>query len=298
MIIKKIALAGICFSLGLLPACESPFDPGDLKESRMAISATCSPTQGFLVFVSPVTPLIDHSETDLIENATVNLYSGGQFLSALTLAMLGDRKVFYSAQKPQDGFTYTLEIEAPGYISLDVSDRQPGKPDATLKGYTDLQKLDLPEGDTRYVAIVEIEINDRPIESNFYHLFLEAHLLDANNKRFFTLAALTNAENNDASLTPYVLNQSLLVDGNAFDGLSKRIKVRVEFSFPAGLLFQDLQMDMRQVSPAYYQFHKSHIAQLNNGSNPVAEPFALYTNVNNGYGFFGGFNSTRDTLTF
>lgn len=289
---------GFIFSLGFLPACESPFDPGDLKESRMALSATFSPAQGFLVFVAPVTPLIDNLETDLIENATVNLYSGGQFLSELTLSTLGDRKVFYSPLKPQEGFTYSLEIDAPGYISVDVSDRQPVKPEAQIKGYTDLQKVDLPEGDTRYIAIVELEIVDRPIEANFYHLFLEAHLSDVNNNRFYTLATLTNALNNDASLTPYVLNQSLLIDGNAFDGLTKQVKVRVEFSFPAGFLFQDLQMDMRQVSSAYYQFHKSHIAQLNNGSNPVAEPFALFTNVNNGYGFFGGFNSTRDTLTF
>ncbi len=294
----KIVIVFSIVCSGLFLACESPFDPGDLNESRIALSATCSPAQGFLVFVSPVTPFIDNSETDLIENATVNLYSGGQFLAKLPLSTLGDRKVFYSALKPQDGFSYTLEIDAPGYHSVDVSDRQPSKPEAKFIGYSDLQLVDLPNGESRYIATIDLEIVDRPIETNYYHLFLEAHLADVNNNRFFTISTLNNAQNNDPSLTPYLLNQSLLIDGNEFDGQTKPIKLRVEFTYPSGLVFQDLQMDLRHVSYAYYNFHKSHIAQINNGGSPVAEPSALFTNVNNGYGFFGGFNSSRDTMKF
>lgn len=284
----------LCF----LASCESPFDPGDLSEPRMALSATASPTQGFLAFISPVQGLSTNQESSLIDNATIKLFEDGLEINPLVLDSLGTRKVYYAGIIPKVGSTYTLKIDAPGYVSIEVADIQTNQAEAQFKGYTSLDSTNLPDGAVRYIAYINIEINDQPDVMNYYHMFMEAHLLDNNNNRYFTLATLNNAQNNDPAITPYLLNQSLLLDGEAFNGLKKELQILSEFTVPAGLTFQNVQIDFRHVSNAYYQFHKSHVSQITSGNNPVAEPSSLYTNVQKGYGFFGCYNSTRDTLNF
>jgi hypothetical protein len=277
-------------------ACERPFSSDDLTENQLALNATFSPEQGFLVFISPVTPFSQTNPAPLLEQAEVRVTSGGLHFGTLLPARLGDRPVFYLSTPPQENIPYTLEVRVPGHPPISANDRLPLRANARLLEAYQVEKTLLPQGGTRYVVKLQMELEDRPIADNYYHLFLEARLKDASGQNYFVLSTIKNALNNDPSLSPYVLNESLLVDGRRFDGQTKMLDLQCQFEVPEGFTLQHLEMDLRHVSFPYFRFHQTHYAQLISAVNSLSEPVALYSNVQHGRGFFGGFVSTRDTL--
>lgn len=280
----------------LFTGCERPFLADDLNEKTLALSATFSPGQGFLVFISPVTPFNNANPLPLIEQADVRLSTGGVHLGNLQPARLGDRPVFYLGLEPQANIPYTLDVRVPGYPALTVTDRLPLPAAARFREVYRIEKTGLPQGAVKYVVNLRLEVEDRPILDNYYHLFVEARMKDQAGQEYFLLTTLKNAQNNDPSISPYVLNESLLLDGRYFDGLNKELDLQCQFELPQGLQLQHLAMDLRHVSFPYYQFHLSHYAQLVGQNNGLSEPVQLYSNVPQGRGFFGGFVSTRDSL--
>lgn len=294
---RTFALVSVLLVLGsLLPGCERPFVADDLREPTLALSGTYSPDQGFLVFLSPLTPFTETNPSPLIEQAEVRLSSGGVHLGFLQPALLADRPVFYLGLEPQPNIPYTLDVRVPGYPSLTVTDRLPLPAAARMREVYRIEKTGLPLGATKYVVNLRLELEDRPIVDNYYHLFLEARLKDQSGQAYFVLSTLKNALNSDPAISPYVLNESLLLDGRYFDGQTKVLDLQSQFEVPQGLQLQHLEMDLRHVSFPYYQFHLTHHAQLVGQLNGLSEPVQLYSNVPQGRGFFGGFIATRDSL--
>lgn len=288
---------------GFLVSCEQPFEPVIPSEPTLAVSATCSPLVdvanpglGFMVFLTPVLAFSDGPSNAFIENATVELYSGNLYLQTMVSGTIGTRRVYASFIKPEVGKPYTIRITAPGYGTAEASDRLPSVINARIAGYNGLSVTDLPEGKSRVVFNLLLEVSDRPIEDDYYHVFIEYRTKsDPGFRRFFQLS---NAENNDPSLTPYLLNQSFLLDGRLFDGETKVVQLACEADLDAGEELLNVQAEVRHASASYYAFHRSQAIQVSNGGSPVVEPTVLFSNVEGGVGFFGAFNPTRDTLTF
>ncbi len=284
-----------------IPGCEQIFEPIEDEEKMMAVSATFSPLVdvsnpdlGFLVFLTPVVPFSDGPNDDFLADALVELRVGNEPPETLLAGTIGTRSVYASFTKPQIGKAYTLRIQDDLYGEVEATDRLPAIIDGAIDGYADLVQTDLPEGKKRIVFTLDLHIQDRPIEDNFYHIYVEYRLKsDPGFRRFFQVS---NAENNDPSLTPYLLNQSILMDGQLFDGQKKQLKLICQADLDPGQEIKDVQVEMRHVSSHYYEFHRTQAIQVSNGGSPVAEPTPLYSNVKGGVGFFGGFNPTRDTI--
>ncbi len=296
-----------CFAGGLilllLTGCEQIFEPIEDDEYVMAVSATFSPLVdvtnpdlGFLVFLTPVVPFSEGPNANFLADARVELIAGNQPAELMLTGTIGTRNVYASLTKPEIGKTYTIKIEDPIYGKAEATDRLPAKIEGEIDGLSNLVETDLPEGKKRVVFTLDLHVKDRPIEDNFYHVYVEYRLKsDPGFRRFFQVS---NAENNDPSLTLYLLNQSILMDGQLFDGQKKQLKLTCQAELDPGQEIQDVQVEMRHVSPNYYEFHRTQAIQVSNGGSPVAEPTPLFSNVKGGVGFFGGFNPTRDTIPF
>lgn len=284
-----------------LSSCEQIFEPLEQDEKTMAISATFSPLVdvanpdlGFLVFLTPVVPFSEGPNNSTISTAQVDLYAGNQFIQTMISGTIGNRNVYASFEKPEIGKLYTIQVNDPVYGQAEASDRLPAVIEAQILGFDHLVYTDLPEGKQRVVFTLDVELLDRPIEDNYYHVYLEYRLKsDPDFRRFFQVA---NAENNDPALTPYLLNQSILLDGRLFDSETKSFKLTCQADLDQGQEILNVQAEFRHVSFNYYQFHRTQAIQVSNGGSPVAEPTPLHSNIKGGVGFFGGFNPVRDTI--
>ncbi|MCF8236598.1 MAG: DUF4249 domain-containing protein [Saprospiraceae bacterium] len=285
----------------LLPGCEQIFEPLEEEEHIMAVSATFSPLVdvanpdiGFIVFLTPVVPFSEGPNADFLADAQVELIAGNQSLGPFVVGTIGTRNVYASFVKPEIGKTYTIKIIDPIYGKAEATDRLPAMIEGAIDGVADLVTTDLPEGKKRVVFNLDMHAQDRPFEDNFYHIFVEYRLKsDPGFRRFFQVS---NAENNDPSLTPYLLNQSILMDGQMFDGQKKQLKLTCQEDLEPGQEIKNVQVEIRHVSANYYEYHRTQAIQVSNGGSPVAEPTPLFSNVKGGVGFFGGFNPTRDTI--
>ncbi len=295
-------LIGRAFFLVLaagLGGCETPFLPDDLEDKKLAVSATMSTDPrlpGFLVFVSPVSPFGGAGGGDLIPDAEVLLYRQNQYIGQLAPGLLGDRDVYYLDLPPDENVAYTLRIHAEGFPSVAATDQMPERPFGRIISLEDLVKTTLPSQAVRHAFRLKTDIRDVPGMTNYFHVFIEAWLLDSLDNSYFSYCTLKNARNHDPSLKPYLLNQSLLVDGSLFDGEDKEFEWLCEVDVPDGLRLTEVQMDLRHVSAPYYFFHASHASQLSAGANGVTEPVVLYSNVQQGTGFLGAYQSTRDVI--
>ncbi len=292
----SIVVASLCFT-----SCEQIFEPIGDEEKRLAVSATFSPLVdvanpglGFLVFLSPIVPFSEVPNNALISDAEVDLFEGNHHLESFITGKIGNRNVYASFTQPEIGKLYTLQIYHPDYGYVEASDRLPSLIEARINGFENLVYTDLPEGKRKVVFTLDVQLKDRPIEDNYYHLFIEYRLeSDPGFRRFFQV---TNAENNDPAITPYLLNQSILLDGRLFNGELKTLRLTCQAELEPGEEIRNVQAEFRHASLHYYQFHRTQAIQVSNGGSPVIEPTPLYSNVIGGVGFFGGFNPTRDTI--
>lgn len=282
--------------------CESPFSIDEFEDKSLAISGYVTPSPplpGFLVFVSPVHYFDGSESQSLLSEASVRIYQGNQLVTTLLPGTLQGRNAFYrGGYTPLEGVPYRLEVSAEGYNTVQAVDRLPAKVPARWLGRDNLQITANPDGSESYILDVSFEINDPVIVHNYYHIFVEAWIRDTMGGDAFVLANLEQIGPRDPAIKPYIFNHSILLDGEGFIGQSKQIALECRFEVPPHFELSHLMLDMRHVSQHYYHFHRSHIDQLTTGTNPIVEPTLLVSNVSNGFGFFAGYQSTRDTMLF
>lgn len=287
------------FCIWAFTGCETPYSYEGFRGDQLSVSATFNPDEGFIVFVSPVAPFDPEHQTNLIENAVVEIYESGQFLRVLSPFSLNGRVLYTDLNlRPTEGIPYRLRVVVPGYISVDAVDTMPRVVPSEIIEAMPVDSQMLPNGLTRYSFSIILAIEDPTVIENYYHLFVELHGKNPGGQERFVLGNLSNAQETDLSITPYVLGQSFLIDGAKFDGEVKQISLKAQVDLETGWSLENVQTDLRSVSKPYYDFHKSVISQLNASSNPVVEPTTLYTNIREGFGFWGGFQSSRNIETF
>ena len=283
----------------LLMGCETRFDLELPEEPTLAVSSSFSPQTGFEVFLTPVLPFAQGPNDDLITSADVKVIAGTNERS-LTVQedFVGRRRYVSVGFIPVAGAAYDLLITDSIYGTLTATDRIPLGTEGELSDAQLISADTLTDGRVRLNYHVTFRFDDRDFVADFYHLFLEVHFLDNANNAFFGLSEITNVGGTDPSLSFYLSEQSILLDGSFFDGLTKEYRLGVSFTLPPGGELQSLQSDFRHVSEDYYQYYLSQAAQVNTGGSATIQPTQLYSNIDGGEGVFAGFYMDRDTLMF
>lgn len=301
---KLKSIYGIFFlASAVLQSCESPFELELPVTPSVGVAATFTPTdEGFMAFISPATSLAEPLPGELIDNAVVRVFTGTNLVDTLALAIQGStsRRLFWSEVHPVTGVNYTLVVDVPGYPRMQANDMLPKKANGRLIHAVLKDKKVMPSGQIECDLDVEIGINSELGGTGYYHLFVEGRWRDTNGpvNSFFTLGELINADNHRPELTPYLLNQSFLITLDPMDIEEKKFKFQVSVLIPAGTELDNIIMDLRAVSTNYFQFHKTHAAQISSAGQGITEPSPLFSNFNIGHGFFGGYHAQRDTISF
>ena len=78
------------------------------------------------------------------------------------------------------------------------------------------------------------------------------------------------------------------------EGYRFQISVEILPEFEAlGQIFAEL----RTVSEEYYLYYSTFSRQQNQSDGPFNDPIVIFNNVENGHGYFAGYNFTQDSVS-
>jgi hypothetical protein len=214
---------------------------------------------------------------DSVSNARVNLYQQNTLIASLTKKDKTSFQTTLPGSGIKAGQEYTIKIDAPGYDAIEATTIIPNAVPIDTVFYTPKVKhvssgIDL---HTFVTDDYDIKLRDPIKEPNFYDIF-----------------GFVRDTFNGQILNEYI--QLYGIDEIADDkfltdqGRNGQTITWKRYSDP----FQYRKMFVRlySISESYYQFRLSADKMFNNRDNPFAEPSILYSNVSNGYGFFGGYS--------
>lgn len=229
----------------------------------------------------------------VINNATVSIYETNELQENLASYVLEFDYDCYCYNNPdlspKQNTTYRLEVEAYGYPDIYAIDKVPAKPsyeitDFELLGYLDKKSY---SGELSQFNLV---INDDPFTDNYYQL--KIFVVNTSNAKVRTCtysvsdASFLNPLNDTDSEGNYSGGSAYFTD-ELFNGTSKSFFIQ-QFK-PQGI-FDHFFIELRALSRDLYEFNKTRREESATSNNPlfVSEPIFLHSNIENGYGIFGG----------
>ena len=206
-----------------------------------------------------------------------------------------------SGFQAQPGQTYTFTVSSPDYPSVNSKVTMP----LGVSGLqADFQQSDYyvePAGNYATVkGRINVSLPDNGSENNYYLLY--GVLLDQNGKaqgrdsfqedRDENSGVQVGAEFQDIHFSPIHYGSVNPFDDKTFNGRT------ISFGRNANLFYgradmppTHLRIYVHSITEGAYKFLKSLKLYNENGNNPFAEQTRVIGNINNGYGFFGGFTS-------
>jgi hypothetical protein len=147
---------------------------------------------------------------------------------------------------------------------------------------------------------VALDFDDPVAETNYYHLNIFQEVFT------FSLNEAGDTIVDDRSLiradidldNPYVIPDQmiggvLLKDNPFSDGLALDLSISL---IPELQYLGQIYVELRTVTEEYYLFYTSYNRQKNQDDGPFIDPVIPFNNIENGHGYFAGYNLTQDSV--
>lgn len=276
------------------------------------------------VQVSRSRHILDNASLAPLEDATVNLYRGGAMLEQMN--HMGNGFFNSTSIRPGVGEGYMVEVENPGFPAVSASVEIPPSVDiVSVDTATLIQEF----GDSYYyytteVFQMDVTINDPPGVENYYLLNLNVNS-SYTQFRDTTVQYVDSVYHNgdwhyfvaDSTYTladifrfidqPYLGSPDLVVEALTSNGIlfSDQLIDGKEYSIRATCNLQSFRsadsavVDIRlqSISESYYKYLKTRQKHYETKEDPFAVPVIVYSNVEGGTGFLGGYSSDQYTFT-
>ncbi len=217
---------------------------------------------------------------DTVSNATVGLYQQNALVATLKYTTSGYYTGNVLTPGIKAGNSYTIKIEAPGFDPIESTINVPiPVPVDTVIYRPDIKQvgsgLDLTTFNTdEYI----MKWTDPSATKNYYES--DAFHRDSLRPQYIHLFGI-----NDLSHTRFL-------DDEGTNGKSIEWTRHAEVNKKSGQ-FNAVYVRLYSISESYYSFQISVERMFNNRDNPFSEPSIMYTNVKNGYGYFGAYSFTE-----
>ena len=277
-------------------------DDLEKKETKLVINAAINPDSVFYVNLSRTFNIFDDESAKnlpFIDGADVKLYKNGDFLT--TLEGTGDGYYYYPGFNPAIGDEYSIEASFGSY--------KPVKSNTIIPPVVKIVDFDTATinieneyngKEVRYVGI--IKYNDPEGVANQYQLSCKFLALDSQGNYYWSPVAIWSMEGDerffDGAVGGNLIWSDKYTDGN---------EVTVRFRYYTGYEYiegkaRDTErihflFSLQSINKDYYTYLKSVDVywETGGGENPFAEPVVIHSNVENGYGIFGGYS--QDTVS-
>jgi hypothetical protein len=287
----------------IINACVKQIELKEGNNSSLVLNSIISPDSIFKVNVSQVRS-IGATEAYLIDNAVVSIFSDDTLLFTLSHSNNGWYKSYY---KPMVNKSYTIKVDAVN-TNLSASTSIPEKVAITE---ANIALGDINENDDM-VSKISLSFTDDPSVENYYELIWYTGVRNKTIIHYFNYYRMND---------PVILNEgdweyeptTLFFSDQLFNGQSVSLNFDVTIGFTTAwsdydqdfinVAVDNLYANLRSISKEYYLYRKYWTRHYFNQQNdnhtddPLillfkGDPIEMYTNVENGYGVFGGFSET------
>lgn len=287
----------------MIGGCDSGSDlPFPTAKPKLVVNCLANPNDIFKVTVQLSSPLSSSADVVTRDSCIVEIQIPGAGSELFSFFPDGKGGGYYASPGlfPQAGNTYKLKIVDPVYGNVNAEDVIPILP----AGYQLLAQSQIVSVDTigfnleliRYKCKVNFP-QPQGTGSVYYHLLINELVHDIMGFDFNRPANI-DVLVEDNTMVKVFNKSSLLISGNS--NLKDFI---LEFEClaenkPNLQTIKNLNFELRMVSKNYYNYFSSINYQLKSGGNPLENPPPLFTNVKEGLGVFGGYNSASNTIKF
>ncbi len=271
----------------LFSSCEKVIDfEGEVKESKIVINSLFNTEDTFSVHISNSLSLIDVEDLKYLKNADLKLYDeAGSLVSTPQFTKNG----FYVDPdfKFSEGKSYKIVVEKTGYKTVEATDIIPkaisiNKVDSQIvmsqDGYEELQ--------------FAIDFND-PEGENYYMVEVSANYVyrwDTFEYSGYEQAYLNTIDPNvsgSGGVNGTTYGQQLILSDRNFDGKTYTFRFNTSM-YILDEYYENVEIKFYSISKAVYNYFTSLQRYQNVQGDPFATPVQVYSNVENGFGIFGG----------
>ena len=272
--------------LWALSACEQIIEP-DLPDHtpRLTLQAFFTTDSTWVAFVGRSAGILESlpSHERSVAEATVELLSGDQVIDELKFFQR-ERVYVWEKAPLQAGKSYSLRVSVPGFATIRATDAIPRPVPIAIASYhvnTSVRSESAIKGDLS----IKLEIQDPPGETNYYQIHLFALFSTGREEgSFWTKDPSIIADNNEAAF----FGTAPFFTDALFDGQTHEIELSSNYNVTEDTR---LFLQVLDISETYYEYVKSAKLHEFTQDNPFAEPVSVYSNVEDGYGIFAGYNS-------
>jgi len=293
----RVSLLRICI-IGLVAVgfwqCSSPIELDYSNfQPKLVINAQVSADGQFVVSVTSSTTPVSVEEGDVPDGLKVTLRD---ITLGINILLYRENDLFYAPfqVKPRPGNEYVFKAIAPGYDDVEAITRIPEQLNLLRFEVTDFQ-------------VKPSEVT--PLKSNVnYNLELDfgdqgdayLHLIFRQRSTIRSGAVgvpvyeeiMYTIEPEFPEESGYIkhVEQGILI---ALSEVESNPLVFSFVDFTIDALFEELgnvQVEVRTISPEYYNYFESLSRQLLNSQDPFAEPIQVFSNVDGGLGNFSSYN--------
>ncbi len=259
------------------------------------------------VYVQKSQDILDSTNVEYIEDATVQLFKEGVFWKNLTrdvnlpknpYTVLLDQPILFEGF----GVSYELRVSAPGYETVTATQIMP-----SLNTIVDVEFLRNAASDFgELIDNARITINDIPDEENYYRVLLDIFEIGlipngdtVSEARSVGGQALANTESMSNALDGVVITDQLfdgerfIADvGSVFSGsTSSGTSEPITYS-------GTVEIRLLSITRDEYLYQKSLYSYANAQENPFTEPTLLYSNTSSGLGMFSMMMETKERFEY
>ncbi len=283
------------FIIILFISCRSivKFNPEEI-EKQIVVNSIMYPDRYLTVFLSKTANVLEITP-ELIENATVELWSNDNFIEKLTMDSAG----YYSTKvyKTLPLTEYTLKINVEGFEEISATDYIPAIQEFVVTKFEE-SSFSTDYSDDFYDLTIKL-INTN-LEGLYFQLFSPYSLIRTS--YFDTLAVNADIYSNDTLLlnsyyswgdyifkTSYTLNNPLQIT----------LQINTHFILDPYVFKNYCSLIvLNSISENFYKYLKSYAIWQENyyPDDGMMNDYYLYSNIENGLGIFAGCNLSIDTL--
>jgi hypothetical protein len=271
----------------LVLSCEKYLEfEGEYKTPKIVVNSKITSDSTFKVHLSRSLNIVDNGELSSITDASVSILDGNDNLIE---TLVYDAEGFYlGSNSPLTNQTYKIRVSAPSYTPVSSQTYIPN--DVTIIS-VDTSSYVSTEGDTLFK--LKIVFADNGSFDDFYQIRL-GYGYFVSGQLYYNPVSLTS---NDVSLG---LEQDEFVDfasftDELFNGSTKTLEVSCN-NFSS--YYDYLQINIITASKDVYLYDRTLATYSQNNGGFFSEPVQVYTNITNGFGIFGGYQTTRFKINF
>ena len=267
------------------------------EEPRLAVTSRMTADSDRLTaFVSSSKPILDNSEYEEINNATVNLFKDDALFMEFTWDEALKNYSYQGAPLSLGDGTYRMEVEATGFDPIEATQKMPKACEILEVKYEEDAFVD-EYGDEK--DVLEVKIKDDGSEENYYSMFVKAYGKDPAGNAI-EMEAYGWIED---PLMEYGWDEVFVPD-LTFDGGNYVFRYfmsefwQYEFQVDQGGEIEKLEVVINSFSKDFYRHDVSRVTYEDSQDIPFIEPVLVTSNWDKGYGIFSLQNVTRQDYEF